>query len=101
MKAQKIEIKWKEEDFVRGYTEIFINGHKINQIHKFSLSQQAGYIYHRLKSELTATDISVDSRCLLENELDQDPKKLNQLIVNKMEGSDKYDKRVIESQLRL
>lgn len=49
MKAQKIEIKWKEEDCVRGYTDIFINGHKINQIHKFSLSQEAGYIYPRLK----------------------------------------------------
>lgn len=65
MKKSKIEIKRNEE---LGYTEIFIDGHKINGVRSFVLSQDHGSCYPILTLDLNAVNVCVDSPMLLRHE---------------------------------
>ncbi len=65
MKTSKIEIK-RNQEF--GYTEIFIDGHKINGVRSFVLSQDHGSGYPTLTLDLNAVNICVDSPMLLRHE---------------------------------
>lgn len=65
MKTSKVEIKRNEES---GCTELFLDGHRINGVRSFVLSQDHGSCYPILTVDLNVVNVCVDSPCISRHE---------------------------------
>lgn len=66
MKFSKIEIKSIEES-EKGtiFTEVYIDGHKVNGVRNYKLEQKVGNSVPTLTLDLNALNVSVDQKALL------------------------------------
>ena len=61
----KIEIKSVDEKDGSLFTEIYVNGHKLEGVRRFKLEREVGDSIPTLTVDLNALQLSVDHRCLL------------------------------------
>lgn len=61
----KIEIKSVDEKDGSIFTEIYVNGHKLEGVRRFKLEREVGDSIPTLTVDLNALRLSVDNRCLI------------------------------------